>query len=237
MGTRSLAPVALTLVSTIAHAGVNPRVLYSQTPSSGTAHVSSTGVGGVPFDDVRTADSFANDGDWAIFSVVWWGGDQTNAPPTPLSNIESFEITFYNPTSFNNPTPGTVIHTETVTLGATGAAATGNTVGEQGAPEFRFEHAFDAPIFVLFNQVPPVWISIAANYVNPPGAADESFLWSGSWEGDDLLAQDSFDGAGYQLVNPQRPNAAFEIRGVLIPSPGAASLLALAGLAGSRRRR
>ncbi|MGP1310840.1 MAG: hypothetical protein ACTS27_11640 [Phycisphaerales bacterium] len=163
MPTRSLMLFSLAICTSLASAGATPQVLYRQSPAQGDAFVSSTALGGFPFDDLRTADSFMNDGDWALTSVAWWGGDETNSPAPPLANIQSFEITLYNPASFSDPTPGSVIHSETVTLAATNPVATGETVGSGGAPEFRFEHAFESPVLLFFDQTHPVWLSISAN--------------------------------------------------------------------------
>lgn len=54
--------------------------------------------------------------------------------------------------------------------------------------------------------------------------------------GDDLIAQDTFNGQGFQLATLSRRNAAYALYGA-VPAPGAAALLGLAGAMGMRRKR
>ncbi len=131
-----------------------------------------------------------------------------------------------------------MVYTETVLIGDTNATLTGNTVGEEGAPEFRFEHTLAAPVNFSPTVHPKYWI-IFANFQNGnliPPELNESFLWSASSEGDDLLAQDNYDGAGFTFVDGPPTNAAFEFYGQ-VPAPGPIALLGLASFSMLRRRR
>lgn len=225
---------ALPLAS-LALAGAPNDLLYIQNPAQGAAFISSTGPGGAfTFDDRRRADTIAPDFGLPlparVYRIDWWGGDESDFPATPLANIASFNIRAYS--DFPPSAPATVIFDQTVSVSDLTITATGSTVGLLGAPEFRFSFESDTQLFGSNAQ----WISIAANYINPPDALSESFQWSGSIEGDSLIAQDVFDGAGFQVVSLARTNAAYALYGA-VPTPGAASLLALAGLAAARRRR
>jgi hypothetical protein len=230
-----IAVVVSLLAACAASAGVPNDLLYIQNPAPGPAFISSTGPGGdFTFDDRRRADTLAPEFGLPlparVYRIDWWGGDESNFPATPLENIASFNIRAYS--DFPPSAPATVIFDQTVDITELTITATGNTVGILGAPEFRFSFESDTQLF----GANAYWISIAANYINAPGFTSESFQWSGSIEGDALIAQDTFDGAGFQVVSLARTSAAYALYGA-IPTPGAASLLALAGIAASRRRR
>ena len=230
-----IAVVVALLAPASAYAGTPNDLLYIQNPAPGPAFISSTGPGGAyTFDDRRRADTIApNFGlplPARVHRIDWWGGDETDFPSNPLANIASFNIRAYS--DFPPSAPATVIFDRTIDIADLTIAATGGTVGLLGAPEFRFSFESDTRLFGSN----AYWISIAANYITPPDALAESFQWSGSIEGDALIAQDVFDGAGFQVVSLARTSAAYALYGA-IPTPGAASLLAIAGIASTRRRR
>lgn len=229
---------ASVLIASSSFAGVPNDLLYMQAPAAGAAFISSTGPGGdFTFDDRRRADNIGPDTGGLplaarVFRIDWWGGDESNAPSIPLSNIASFNIRAYD-SNGTGGAPGNILFDRAVNISATNPTATGGTVGLLGAPEFYFSYVSNTGPLFFANAS---WISIAANYNAPPGFTAESFQWSGSLMGDDLIAQDTFNGQGFQLATLSRRNAAFALYGA-VPTPGAAALLGLAGAMGMRRRR
>lgn len=230
---------ASVLLASSSFAGVPNDLLYMQAPAAGAAFISSTGPGGdFTFDDRRRADNIAPEFGGLplpaqVYRIEWWGGDESNAPSVPLSNIASFNIRAYDSNGVGGA-PGNILFDRTVDISVTNPTAIGSTVGLLGAPAFSFSYVSDdGPLFFANAS----WISIAANYNSPPGFTAESFQWAGSLMGDDLIAQDTFNGMGFQLATLSRRNAAYALYGV-VPTPGTAALLGVAGvMMGSRRRR
>lgn len=226
---------ASVVLASSSFAGAPNDLLFMQAPAEGVGFISSTEPGGdFTSDDVRTADSVQFGilpPGFEVYRIDWWGGDQTDGPSVPLSNIASFNIRGYNVRPGQN-VPGSLTFEFNVDIADTNPTLTGNTVGFEGAPEFHFSLASDELLFLQYVR----WFSISANYHTPPGLEAESFLWSSSLMGDGIIAQDDFGDFGYQLAGLERRNAAFAFYG-LIPTPGAAALLCVAGVMGSRRRR
>jgi hypothetical protein len=212
--------------------GVPDTLLYQQLPTPGAAFISSAQPGGdFTFDDVRTADNFIIPIPARVYRIDWWGGDHLSSGAfPPLWNITAFNIRVYQ--DFVPDEPVTLLFERTVDIDDIEVTPTGNPTGEFGSPEFRFSFRSDT---ILFDN-PAMWISIAAEYFVPPEADFSSFAWSGASEFDPFLAQDVFDGTGFQLVTGPRTNAAFAIYGQ-VPAPGAFMVLGLAGLTAVRRKR
>lgn len=230
---RVLILTPLLMIAASATAGLVPdNLIYRQPPSPGPGFVSSTRPGGALLHpDARTADSLLIPIPARVYRIDWWGGDEVEplfAPP--LWNIESFNIRIYG--DFAPDTPMTLLAEHNVGIDDLDIVETGGTAGEFGGPEFRFSFRSDTELFDGL----AMWISIAAEYVAPPSADRPAFVWSGSSEFDNFLAQDRFDGEGFGLVFGERTNAAYALYG-FVPAPGAASLLALAGITASRRQR
>lgn len=223
---------ALAVGASCASAGVFSLFSQEREPS-GFSGISVT-EGGNPFGfaDRRLADNFMLPSDSTVETVRWWGGNEANfAPNTELFNIEGFEVTFF---SDDAGAPGAEITTEVIPLAdANATEIAGETQGILGAPMYSFEADLASSLSLSGGE--RLWISIAADLINPVDATNEAFQWVSSVPGDGLVAQDRFDGEGFLPRDLSATNFAFELIGV--PSPGASALFALAGVGGMRRRR
>ena len=220
------------IVSAAAHAHAMETVVFSQLPTSGTAAGISVTTGGNPFAfaDRRLADNFLPTFSFALTGVRWWGGSETSAGDA-LSNISGFELSLYFDDITTPATPAYdtfVIDLAEIDI----TPVAGQTVGFLGAQMYQFEAD------ILSSALPgePLWISIAAILRNPASFTNEAFQWAASTPGDGLIAQDRFDGNGFQQQNLTNTNAAFEVLAV-VPGPGALGLVAGAGVVAARRRR
>lgn len=210
-------------------------LVYSQPQVPGAPAGISLTEGGNDFGfaDRRRADNFTLGLPSDVDFIRFWGGTESDFfGADNISNVESFNIRIFDD---NAGVPGSIIFEDNISLAATNPTLTGETVGFLNASMYRFEAPLSATVSLAANT--PYWVSVAADVINPVGLNFEGWQWAASDIGDDVLAQRNFDGAGY-FVNPNSPrDAAFEFEGVIIPSPGAAGVLALAGLATLRRRR
>jgi hypothetical protein len=222
-------------IAAIVPAALAADTLYSQPQSTGSAAISLTEGGNqFSFADRRRADNFTLPVAGDVEFVRFWGGTESDFfGSANLSNIEAFNIRIF---SDAGGLPGTILLDETVPIAATNPTPTGQNVGLLNADMFRFEAALANPVFLDDGQ--QYWVSIAADVIQTVGLNAEGWQWAGSQVGDDQIASRSFDGNGYSLQpNFAVKNLAFEFEGTLIPAPGAAGLLGLAGLAAVRRRR
>lgn len=220
------------LGSTIAAA----QTLYSQPPAtSGVQFISRTeGTGPFSFTFRRRADNFTIASGGTATAIRWWGGDESADATPDLVNLVSFNIRIYASTidGGGNAIPGTVLFEQNVSKAASNPTLVpGSTTGLLGAPLYRFETTLSSSLTLA----PGVqyWLSVAGALSSPPNAGVEAWAWASSLTGDTIIAQDTFNGAGFAQATLSRRNAAFEI----IPSPGTAGLLVIAGLAASRRKR
>ena len=199
-------------------------LLYGQAPGSGGGVQSSATDYG--FLAERHAEAVPFPGlplPARVYRIDWWGGSVLSSAGA-LDNIESFNIRAYD--MFNN----SVLFDEDISAGSLVVEATGMTVGPQNSTMYSYSLRSDT---TLFFGATVGMISIAANYTNTPGAGQPYFLWAGSFEGDAEMFRDGFDGQGF---TPTPGNLAFALYGA-IPAPGAAALLCVGGVMGSRRRR
>ncbi len=192
--------------------------VFSQAPTS-TDGFFSDAVSG-QFYSQRIADNFALTSDTIITGVRWWGSSENFFGPPDLSNFESFTIEIFDG-NFDS------VYVETFLTSATNAAATG-LFNSGGGAEFFQSVKFAQAVNLLGST--EYWLSIGTTNSDPEG---DAWVWSGA-TGDAFIASDVFDGAGFSVF-PDSGDSAFELQGV--PTPGAASLLGLAGLAVLRRRR
>lgn len=222
------AVVVSLLAAPAALAGAPDTLLYAQTPLPFRGYESSV-VTSAAFPSQRMVETIAPPFGLVlpalVYRIDWWGGvDSGNG--FDLSNIESFDITALELFS------GDVLLNRTVSIDELNPTL---EFGNEGSPDpaiYRFSYSVDS-FPALFGSNAGM-LSIAANYVD--GAAGRPrFLWAISGEGDGELF---FSGNGGSVIPFQtaNPNVAYALYGAL-PTPGAASLLALAGVAGTRRRR
>lgn len=210
--------------STAAHAA-----LYSQ-PSDRPAQPSfySDAVSGQFFSQ-RMADNFTLDAAGSATALRWWGGSQNFQFPD-TNNMASYTVVIYaSSAASGGPDTASILFQRTVDAESAGFdyTATGASL-INGGIEYQYTLNLDAPLALAAGT--QYWISVGATLVNP-GA--DAWVWSGSTAGDLVNATDFFTGSGYTVFDPTFNDLAFEI----IPAPGAASLLALAGLTAARRRR
>jgi hypothetical protein len=213
-------------------------VILSQPQTSGGSALISLTQGGNAFGfaNRRAADNFSFALPGEITGLRFWGGPESDQASPPLRNVQGFNIRIFDASGVDGA-PGAALFDRSFTLG-TGVTATqvpGQTVGLLGAPMFAF--SVNEPISFTFAANTRYWLSVAAVRVNPVGATDEAWQWASHAGSDTLIAQDRFDGQGFLLRTLAVRNAAFEMRGTLVPTPGAAALLAFAGAIATRRRR
>lgn len=204
--------------------------LVDQQPAAGSAPISiSTGNNVFSFANRRRADNFSLGSASSIETIRFWGGNETNSSSS-LTNISGFQLTFY---ANDGGAPGAVLADIAVGLAATSPTPTGQLVGLLNAPMFEFTADLGSPLSLGAGDY---FFSVAANVIRPVDFTNEAFQWAGSLPGDGVLFSDSFDGAGYTDASGfARTNLAFEFVG--IPTPSSAAVLALAGIASTRRRR
>lgn len=198
-------------------------VVFSQAPAGDGATGYPTDAIDGQFYGQRLADNFMLDSSAEINGVRWWGSSE-NYFNADLSNFDSFVVSFL---ADDAGLPGMTVAEFTFTLGQTNPIDTG-TVSIADAPQYVFEAKFDS--FMLEGGV-TYWLSIGSINVAADG---DAFVWTHSSGGDSTIASDFFDGTGFQRFDND-PSVAFEIQAV--PSPGAATLIGLAGLVALRRRR
>lgn len=197
-------------------------VVYSQPVDPNGNGFFSDAVPG-QFYDQLIGDGFALTGATPVSGVTFWGfseffdlGDYTN--------ISSFTVVLY---ANNAGLPGAPIVSETFATGSTNPTAIG--LAPNGAILYRQEITFSG---VQNLSAGSYFVSIGATISDPFG---DAWAWQSSLSGfgDSIVAQlpvgapwGAFSGFG---------DMAFEINAV--PTPGAASLVLVAGLTGLRRRR
>lgn len=229
--TSCIASAAAILLAGVGQASAGDLLFSQPRQPGGVAGISLTTGGNVfSFANRRLADNFSASSGITIESVRWWGGSETSAGDS-LANLAGFEIEIY---ADNAGLPGAPVFTESVSLGAAGATQIpGETQGILGAAMYQFEASLSIPAVLPAGDY---WLSIAGDVINPVDFTNEAFQWVGSSvDSDGTIAQDRFDGQGYQLQTLSIRDTAFELIGV--PTPGAAGVLAVAGLAAARRRR
>lgn len=211
-------------------------VIYSQPQQGGTAAGISLTQGGnqFAFADRRRADNFILGTEADIDSVRFWGGTESDFfGPANISNVTAFNIRFY---ADNAGIPGGIVADYTVPLAATNPTLiTGQSVGFLNASMYQFEMSLAS--VVNLNPDTQYWISVAAALSQPVGFNAEGWQWASSPVGDGIMAQDNLNGNGFFVNTNIQRDAAFELIGTVIPSPGALGLLTVAGLAAARRRR
>lgn len=138
-------------------------------------------------------------------------------------NVLGFEITIY---LSEGGRPGTVVYSEYFDLLDTDPAPTGNTNPFDG---FEFEHLamFTTPVGLVGGV--EYWLSIGAVLINP---FSDAWVWSNSVPADGRIAANFFDGGGWSAFDDEG-DVAFAI----IPTPGAAVVLALGAMLAGRGRR
>ncbi|TVQ63972.1 MAG: hypothetical protein EA378_00320 [Phycisphaerales bacterium] len=207
--------------------------IYAQLPSPGAGAISlAAPTSGFPFANRRRADNFAVANPVEIQAITFWGGDESNDPSVPLSNINGFNLEIYDGSAGS---PGSVLYTMSFSKNDFDITSAGINVGLLNAPMFRFDLALPASIDLAAGDY---FFSVGATLNNPVSFTTEAFQWAGSLPGDGIFFSDSFDGNGYQpLPGASRTNYAFEFTGVVIPTPATIPALAMAGLFAARRRR
>jgi hypothetical protein len=209
------------------NAGVVDRqgdIVYAQRPDP--VNVFGYFADGVPgqFYSQRIADDFVLGGSTSINGVRWWGSSENYVFPD-LTNFSSWVVNIYND---NGGSVGASITGDMIFgAGSTNATATGRT-SVVGSTEYVQNVKFNP---VALQAGVRYWISIGTINTAP---FDDAWTWHVSDQGNSTIAADFFDGAGYTTF-PGNQDVAFELQA--IPTPGAAALLGVAGLAGLRRRR
>lgn len=209
-------------------AGVPDTLLYAQNPLAFRGYESSV-VTGTALPTQRMAETISPPFGLIlparVFRIDWWGGVDSGTG-FDLTNIASFDITVLEMFS------GNVLLNETVSINDLNPTLEFDNSGSPDPAIYRFSYGVDE-FPALFGSNAGL-LSIAANYVD--GAVGQPrFLWAISGEGDDELLF-SVNGGSLVPFPTANPNVAYALYG-FVPTPGAASLLALTGLAASRRRR
>jgi hypothetical protein len=194
-------------------------VVYNQAPTSADGYFSDS-VGG-QFYSQMIADNFTLTSDTVVSGVNWWGSTENFFGPSDYSNFSSFSVMVLDG-NFD------VVFAQTFATGDTNPVATG-VVNLGGGEQFFQSVKFDQTFELTGNT--EYWVAIGTTNVDSQG---DAWVWS-SAAGDGILASDDFGGAGFLVSTGLADDVAFEIQAV--PTPGAASLLALAGLVTLRRRR
>lgn len=193
-------------------------VVYSQAPTSADGYFSDAVAG--QFYSQMIADNFTLTNNTVVSGVNWWGSSE-NFVDSDYTNFFSFSVMIMDG-NFD------LVFAQTFSTGDTNPVATG-VVNVAGGEQFFQSVKFDQTFELTGNT--EYWIAIGTTNSDPEG---DAWVWS-SAAGDGILASDDFDGAGFLVSTGLSDDVAFEIQA--IPTPGAASLLALAGLVTLRRRR
>lgn len=227
-----------TSINTIALLALCTPALCSPALASTTVYDQLTGLAPVsywgsqlnadPVRNFRTFDNFTLNADAQITSVDWNGVlDEALGSDgfqfATLDTISGFQITFYDNTGAFGP--GAALSDQFVPSAL---------ITQTGAGTFNSIYSAPiSPVALLAGE--QYWFSVAALLPNPDAPV---LLWLGGaanapvGPGDALSAAD----AGVNGVDGTRPfDLLFRLNGV--PTPGAASLLGLAMLTGTRRRR
>ncbi len=202
--------------------------LFSQGPVIGAADV---GLGffshaePTSTNSFKHADNFVVDADARIGSVRWWGAGEGGVA-AGLGNVQGFEIEIYGD---NGGRPGTLLYEEVVTLGATGATATGRTGNGRAefVHELTFAEEFAAQAGVTY------WLAIAADPIDTGG---DGWLWGDADAslGFDLSAVSRRWSSGGWFATPGY-DSAFEL--IAVPAPSAGVMCVGVALCAGRRRR
>ncbi|MBL0922444.1 MAG: hypothetical protein IBJ10_10000 [Phycisphaerales bacterium] len=194
-------------------------IVYSAPPVTADGYFSDA-VGG-QFYGQMIADNFTLTSDTTVSGVNWWGSTENYFGPPDYSNFASFTVMIMDG-NFD------VVHSETFNTGDTGPVATGlvnSGGGEQYFQSVKFSQTFNLSGGFEY------WIAIGTTNFSASG---DAWVWS-SATGDGIIASNDFGGAGFLVFTGSLSDQAFEIQA--IPTPGAVSLLAMAGLVVIRRRR
>ncbi len=231
-GTMKTTMMIVSVVALAAPVGFGQVTLVSQPREAfGFAGISvTTGNNVFGFANRRLADNFGLGGAVGVETVRWWGGSETSAGDS-LSNLSGFEIAVF---ADDGGLPGTAVFVETVSLAdANPQQIPGEQQGLLQAAMYGFEADLSSAQSLAAGDY---WISIAGIAVNPVDFTNEAFQWvESNPPGDGTIAQDRFDGDGFQLRTLSATDFAFELVG--IPAPGSVALLGFAGVAATRRRR
>lgn len=192
-------------------------IVYSAPPITADGFFSDGAAG--QFYGQMIADNFTLTNDTTVSGVNWWGSSE-NYFLSDYTNFDAFSVMVLDG-NFD------VVYAENFSTADTNPVATGMTNTSGGLQFFqsvKFAQSFDLLGGTEY------WLAIGSINGSPDG---DAWIWSTA-AGDGLIAADQFDGSGF-VVFPDQSDTAFEIQGV--PTPGAASLFAVAGLVMARRRR
>lgn len=223
-----IAVVLSLLAAPGALAGVPNTLLYAQNPVPAAGYVSSV-FPEPDFPSQRIAETIAPPFGLVlparVYRIDWWGG-VNSGDGFDISNIESFNIVVAS--QFN----GDILMNETISVDDITSSLEFDNVGSPDPAIYRFSYRIteNPPLFGSEAGI----ISIAANYADDV-AGQQRFLWALSGEGDDELFV-NIENSGYTPLQSGTPNVAYALYG-FVPTPGAAALLGIAGVAASRRRR
>lgn len=217
-----LSALALTALAGVASA--RP-VLYSQPVDTSAGGIFSDAITGQYYDQL-IGDGFALSGNSQVTGVTFWGASENFSGDVDLSNMSSFTVTLHANAA---GIPGAALYSETFATAATNPVQIG-VDPFAGSNLYRQEVTFTAAQNLAAGSY---FVSIGATLIDGFGSA---WIWESSLGGfgDNISAQLPVGGAWANFAG--FGDMSFEINGV-VPTPGAASLLGVAGLAGLRRRR
>lgn len=218
----SFAAAVTACVVTPAPAGGPLPIFYTTPPPSSDALglVSRTAPGGQQTETFRrVADNFQLPESARIQAITWWGGMQSSLGE--LQNVASFTIEFFDNTGPAGG-PGKSLGSSTLLASqiATSMVTPAQTIGDQGAILYTYS-AFLTSGSVELLGGRTYWVSIAATLWANPDGQNEAWTWSSgaNTTSDVSIAEDHFDGQGFQLRKLGASNTAFTLMGNSLAPP------------------
>jgi hypothetical protein len=176
-----------------------------------------------------------------ITDIAFWGSSEYLQSTTPWnqtalsSNIIGMQIAILR--IDNDPANFPIVHSWTIQTGQFSQVLTGNYTTETFSPVFRLSSVLAGEITLGAGNY---MITIGGVLNNPEG---DSFAWTAGLANGSVPATQAYATVGDTPTEwgtwipiADNTSGAFVLNGINVPAPGVATLLAMAGLRGRRRR-